>query len=185
MKGWVLALGLFLACFQSGLAAPPSMTPVSVPYSDVRDREAVGVARMVGNILEYTRWPEAPETLGLCVAGSTTYGSRLDTVSLPDGVPVERRFLAPDAIEVPADCHALYLGNLELAEMRRWTAMVRGAPVVTIAEHDLTCASDAMFCLVFLPDALAFEMNIDAVSRAGVRVDPRVLRLSRGGQTDL
>jgi hypothetical protein len=37
-----------------------------------------------------------------------------------------------------------------------------------------------MFCLVYLPRALTFQLNIDAVSRSGLSVDPRVLRLSRG-----
>lgn len=65
--------------------------------------------------------------------------------------------------------------------MQRWTTTVRGAPIVTIAENDPACRSEAMFCLVFLEDAMAFQLNIDAVSRSGVRIDPRVLRMSQGG----
>lgn len=171
---------LGLAWAQTLSAAPP-MTPVSVPFGEGADPEARGAARMVGNILEYTRWPTPPEQVGICVIGPTRHGSRLGDISLPDGTPVARYLLAPDTDIVPDLCNALYLGNLDPDEMQRWTTTVRGAPIVTIAENDPACRSEAMFCLVFLEDAMAFQLNIDAVSRSGVRIDPRVLRMSQGG----
>ena len=77
-------------------------------------------------------------------------------------------------------CDALYIGDLTLPAMRQVTARVRGRPVVTIAEADPACRSEAMFCLVFEAQRLSFQMNLDAISRSSVRVDPRVLRMSRG-----
>ena len=32
-------------------------------------------------------------------------------------------------------------------------------------------------CLLFQADSLSFRMNLDALSRSGVRIDPRVLRM--------
>ncbi|MEO7470390.1 MAG: YfiR/HmsC family protein, partial [Sphingobium limneticum] len=43
------------------------------------------------------------------------------------------------------------------------------------------CGSGAIFCLLYAPQTLSFQLNIDAVSRSAVRIDPRVLRLSKGG----
>jgi len=171
---------LALACLQTASAAPPT-TPVSVPFGEGAESEARGAARMVGNILEYTRWPTKPERVGICVVGPTHHASRLGDISLPDGTPVSRYFLAPDTDIVPDTCNALYLGNMALEDLQRWTTTVRGAPIVTIAENDPDCRSEAMFCLVLLKDAIAFQLNIDAVSRSGVRIDPRVLRMSQGG----
>ena len=53
--------------------------------------------------------------------------------------------------------------------------------VLTIAEADPDGRSQAMFSLLFRPGALNFRLNIDAVSRSGLKVDPRVLRLAQGG----
>ena len=52
--------------------------------------------------------------------------------------------------------------------------------MVTIAEADPGCRSQAMFCLLPGKDDLSFELNIDAVARSGVAIDPRLLRMSRG-----
>jgi hypothetical protein len=75
----------------------------------------------------------------------------------------------------------LYLGNLPVAQQRQLTAAVRGKAVLTIAESDTGSASDAMFTLSYQPNALSFRLNVDAVSRSGLKVDPRVLRVSQGG----
>jgi hypothetical protein len=77
-------------------------------------------------------------------------------------------------------CDVLYLATLQPASNARLLAAVRGRAVLTVAEDDPTCRGGAMFCLHVRPNDIAFELNLDAVSRSGVTVDPRVLRLSRG-----
>lgn len=171
---------LVLAGLQFATAAPPT-TPASVPFGDGADPQARGSARMVGNILEYTKWPTPPPVVGLCIVGAARHGSQLGNITLSNGTSVSSYFLAAETDFLPETCNALYLGNLDLEAMRRWTGIARGTPVVTIAENDPDCRSEAMFCLVFLPEAMAFTLNIDAVSRSSVRIDPRVLRMSRRG----
>jgi hypothetical protein len=39
-----------------------------------------------------------------------------------------------------------------------------------------------MFCLKMRDDHVAFQINIDAVSRGGVRVNPQVLQLGQRDQ---
>ena len=136
---------------------------------------------MVGAILEYTRWPRERSPLQLCVVGPPQHGDRLGGIVLAGGRLVERHDVAEDAGSMGGACDALYLGRLSLPAMRRWTAQMRGAAVVTIAEDDPACESEAMFCLLFTAESLTFRLNIDAVSRSGVRIDPRILRMSVAG----
>lgn len=75
----------------------------------------------------------------------------------------------------------VYLGNLPIAQQRQLTAALRDRGVLTIAESDPGNASEAMFVLTYQPDALSFRLNVDAVSRSGLKVDPRVLRVAQGG----
>jgi hypothetical protein len=163
------------------LAASQRLTPASQPLGGGADRFALGAARTVGSILAYSRWPVAPDPVRLCVIGSASHAARLDG-PLPGGITVSRRDFPASAPDLAAACDALYLGNLPLPVMRAATGAVRGRPVVTIAENDPACRSEAMFCLAVGDAALSFEINIDAISRSTVRIDPRVLRIARGYQ---
>lgn len=142
------------------------------------DALAQGAARLVGSILAYSRWPSSPSPVRLCVVGPADHAAALDGL-LPGGIAVDRREVPSTSANLGSLCDALYIGNLSLPAMRQVTSTVRGRAVVTIAEDDPHCRSESMFCLVFAPRALSFQMNIDAIARSAVRIDPRVLRMAR------
>lgn len=153
-------------------------TPLGAPMGG--DPYAGAVARTVRAILEYSHWPQPHAPLVLCVAGSAQHASQLGAMRLSDGRQVVRRTIAaqPSAL---AGCDALYIGTVALSLQRQLTAAVRGRGVLTIAESDPGSSSEAMFALTYKPGALSFRLNIDAVSRSGLKVDPRVLRVAKGG----
>ncbi|WHO40173.1 YfiR family protein [Sphingobium sp. AP49] len=161
--------------------ATPLVKPAAMPLGPGPDRVAAGVARMVDSILEFTHWPTERPTVRLCLAGAVAHGERLDEVDLSDGTRLSLLPLAGDASPPWSQCDALYIGALDAAAARRLIAATRGAPIVTIAEDDPECSSGAMFCLLFEPQSLSFQLNIDAISRSLVRIDPRVLRMAKGG----
>lgn len=144
------------------------------------DPYAGAAARTVRAIMDYTRWPQPRNPLTLCVAGPAVHADQIGNQRLTDGRQVVRRNVAaqPGAL---AGCDVVYLGTIPLAQQRQLTAAVRGRGVLTIAEADPGTASEAMFAFIYKPNSLSFRMNIDAVSRSGLRVDPRVLRVANGG----
>ena len=144
------------------------------------DPYAGAAARTVKAIMEYTRWPQPRPTLVLCVAGPAQHASQLTGWRMSDGRLVQRRNVAAQPAST-AGCDVLYIGALPIAAQRQLTAAVRGKGVLTIAEADPGNASEAMFTLTYRPAALSFRLNIDAISRSGLKVDPRVLRVSQGG----
>lgn len=162
------------------IIAGASTTPAALPLGSGPDRYALGTARTVASILIYSRWPAQPDPVRLCVVGPADHAGRLDGQILPNGATIKRRDLAINTLDLAGACDALYIGKLALPAMRQLTARVRGEPVLTIAESDPNCRSEAMFCLLYRPDALSFQMNLDAISRSAVRIDPRMLRMSRG-----
>ena len=163
-------------------ALPTDIQPISVPLASGPNGNAEGAMRMVSAILEYTRWPTGGPNLTLCVVAPTLLSSRMERMTLSGGRTVSRRLLPADQAPGVNGCDALYLGRRDQASLKRWTRAARGNAVVTIAEHDPACGSEAMFCLRVGAKSMSFDMNIDAVSRSAVRIDPRVLRLSQGGQ---
>ncbi|MDP3906112.1 YfiR family protein [Novosphingobium sp.] len=155
---------------------------VLVPVAGgANDPYAAPVGRIVQSITEYTSWPTRQNPVTLCVVGPAAHAERLDDLRLADGRLIERRTVALTGF-APAACDALYIGRVAMPDMRILTAQARGRGVLTIAEADPDCRSQAMFCLLFPPQAVTFRMNIDAIARSGLKVDPRVLRISQGGR---
>jgi hypothetical protein len=52
--------------------------------------------------------------------------------------------------------------------------------VLTVTDDDPDCLRGAMFCLAPRPGGLGFSVNLDAIGRGGLRVDPRVLKIGQG-----
>jgi len=161
--------------------AVPTVQPAMLPIGTGADARAAGTARMVGAMLEYTRWPTPRPVLRLCLAGTARYAGRLADISLSNGAQLQLSSLTGAGATRSEGCDALYIGQIDAAPMQGLVTGTRGQPVLTIAEDDPDCGSGAIFCLLYAPQTLSFQLNIDAVSRSAVRIDPRVLRLSKGG----
>lgn len=161
------------------IAAPPA-DPLQIDVAAGTAAQDAAVARITTAIVEYTRWPAPTNPIELCVVGSASHAGRLDGITVNQGTRVVRRAIAANA-GAAANCDVLYFGRVDPVAARQMIAGVRGRAVLTIAENDPQCRSQAMFCLLVGPAAVSFRLNLDAVSRSGVRVDPRVLRLSREG----
>jgi len=161
-------------------AAPVGVTLAQSPVAATADGQAVAVARMVRGILSYSRWPDPVQAIRLCVAGAPLYGARLDEAASAAGRTIRIRPLAPGEGPVAAGCDGLYLGHMAATSRAQLVAASRGRPTVTIDEDDPACRAGAMFCLSVEPAHLSFQLNLDAVSRGMVRIDPKVLLLSRG-----
>jgi hypothetical protein len=144
------------------------------------DPYAGAAARTVKGIIDFARWPERHDPLVLCVAGPAQHAAQLGGWRLADGRQVQRRNVAASSAAL-VGCDVLYLGQLAMPVQRQLTAAVRGRAVLTIAEADPGNTSEAMFALTYKPASLSFRLNIDAVSRSGMKIDPRVLRVAQGG----
>lgn len=170
-----------LALALSANASPPITSLAGMPLGVAGPGESAyagAVGRTVKAIIDYTRWPQRTDPLVLCVAGPALHASQLGAIRLADGRRVDRRNVAANAASL-GGCNVLYLGQLSISTQRQLTAAVRGKGVLTIAEADPANSSEAVIALTYQPRALSFRLNIDAISRSGLRIDPRVLRISQ------
>ena len=174
-RGFALLAAPFLIATTGGI------TPVAMPVEPDDARAAMATAHLVQSILEYTRWPQQPDPIRVCVVGRSRFGSDYPFPTLGNGVAIVQRNVTQANASAMAACDVLYLGDVALKRARQWTAAVRGAAVVTIAERDPQCIGESMFCLVYRQQTVSFRINTDAIARSNVRIDPRVLRISRGG----
>ncbi len=156
-----------------GMAAPAALAQASAADA----RRAQEVARVVAGINSYVRWPAPhPETL-VCVFGNARYA---DALLEPAGAGHLHAVRAVgDHEDGPGACQIAYLGALGALEHDRLMAHVIGRPVLSISEANPNCAAGSMFCLKFRDNQVAFEVDLDAVARSGLRVHPNVLLLAK------
>lgn len=136
-----------------------------------------GVNRIIGGIISYARWPASSPAAphGLCLVGAPRLTDRIGPV-LPGGRTVAvRRATAAGA--TGGDCDIIFLGRMPVADRQRLIAWVRGRPVLTITDDDPDCSFGAMFCLSGGPRKISFSVNLDAIGRGPLRIDPRVLKI--------
>jgi hypothetical protein len=157
------------------------------PRGAVSPDELVGV---LAGIVHYTRWPETPALLHVCVdmrdelasgAGAHRLADALATLG-PAPVSIEGRHLDAGAASM-LDCQALYVGNAPPVAWQRLLKELVNRPVLTIGYSEEFCSWGGQFCLERTDPGAATELriraNLDAISRSGLRVNPQLLRLTQ------
>ena len=153
-------------------------TPAN-PTSPAFSSHDSAVRQVVLGIVSFTRWPTTPVRLHLCVTGRPNYAGDLTDTMQAGSTMLDVQRVRFDDPALGVACDVVYLGNLGNDERARVRGTLAGHPVLTIAEHDVTCTAGAMFCLTVEGERVTFDINLDAVARSGVRVHPNVLNLAR------
>ncbi|MCC7285702.1 MAG: YfiR family protein [Burkholderiaceae bacterium] len=137
------------------------------------------VVTVVAGIVSYTRWPEALRSVRLCAFGKGLGVDELlagSDLGSPQLSVVVRARTAGAAID---ECDVVYVGVLPDDALRRLLRAATGRPVLLIGEGAEFCADGGMFCLHPGAQTAGFAVNLDAVARSGLKVNPRVLRIAR------
>lgn len=154
----------------------------ALPAAWCQTTEASVKAAYTLNFAKFTYWPSSaePEGAGLrvCVVGRSAVGEFLRE---SEGESVGARRLSVDQVRLPGDvsgCHLLYISELDLAREKRVLATLSGLPILTVSDLEGFAGAGGMVELVLVDRRLRFEINLDAVRRAGLRIDPNLLRLA-------
>lgn len=135
--------------------------------------------RMVGGIVSYVGWPNGRGAAGrsLCQVGTPRLASNPIAPPLPGGRHLIVRRVTAAAAMAGGNCDILFLGHMPVDDRQRLIGWVRDRPVLTVTDDDPACLYGAMFCLARRPAGLGFSVNLDAIGRSPLRVDPRVLQI--------
>lgn len=162
------------------LLAPGHITLAESDAANSASLRASKVANVVYGILGYTRWPQQPDILRLCVIAPTEYADRL-WQDHPREVrhPVQATRLLASSPLLETECEAIYLGILPDEQRLALFARLVGKPILTISETTRECSEGSLFCLGIADERVAFKVNLDNVARSGLRIHPNVLQLGR------
>lgn len=162
---------LRLAC---RLLATLLFLSMDVPAFAASGGQDNAVRDIVSGIVSYTRWPSLNGPPVLCVFATSSYVSAFSPA--PAGY---KTVIVQDEQEAfSARCNALYFGR-ESAEQQQNIINHFQQPLLTISEQNPDCVMGSAFCLQMNASRVTFSVNLDALSRSGVRVNPDVLMLAR------
>lgn len=136
------------------------------------------VRSIVSGIVSYTRWPAPSGHPTLCIFASSHYVEALSSEG-PDALPYSPVIIHDDGEALSAECDALYFGSESPTHQLELSQAFQARPLLLIAEQNSQCLIGSAFCLIIDSARVRFSVNLDVLSRSGVRVNPDVLMLAR------
>lgn len=140
-------------------------------------------AAFIYQVAKFVEWPPRiePHTtpLRLCVFGGNPFGAALDNI---DGKPVNERMLEVVLLDMNADtreCGMLFVASQAERHLERIAALSRGAGMLTIGDTQGFAQRGAMVNFFLQDGKIRFEINQEALRRAGVRISSQLLKLAR------
>ena len=140
-------------------------------------------AAFIYNFARYIQWPKESDTnkpFVIGVIGKDPFGVVLDDSvhgQKVQGRPVAiKRFTKID--DVP-DCDILFVSASESGRLQQIFTALHHAPVLTIGDVDQFAQVGGMINLTTEDKRIRFEVNVQAIERAGLKAGSQLLRLAR------
>ncbi len=167
-------LGLFLALL---------MLPVLAHSAPLATDVEVRVA-LLFNFMRFAEWPNGalgPEgaPVNVCMAPGDTEMQR--AVSVLEQRNIRERPIAIRQIDAPREvgtCHVLYLPDGLLGRLSNFTDAAQPGPILTVSNAAGFVDGGGMIGLKLAAERYQFEVNNEAVRRAGLRLPPQLLSLA-------
>lgn len=140
--------------------------------------QARSVRSMVSGIVSYTRWPALSGPPKLCIFSSSHFTSALQDTS-SGTLPYLPVIVHTDQDILVAECNGFFFGNESPTYQVELKNKYSTKALLLIAEQNTECVIGSAFCLIINDEEVRFSVNMDSLSRSGVRVSPDVLMLAR------
>ncbi|PHM46051.1 hypothetical protein Xmau_00446 [Xenorhabdus mauleonii] len=138
------------------------------------------VARVVSGIISYTHWPATHTVLRLCLVPPSNYISALANLNMiSDDTELQIETLNFNVEQLIEKCDVIYYGQIDPSRQHLVISKKNSKPLLTIAENNSQCEIGSAFCLNIDSTQATFSLNLDILTRSGVRVNPNVLQLAR------
>lgn len=147
-------------------------------YAQRITAEEKSVRAIVSGIVSYTHWPELSGPPRLCLFSSSRF-TRVLSEDVDWVFPYQPVVIRTTQEALSARCDGFYFGNESPSYQVELMSHYPVKALLLIAEQNIKCIIGSAFCLIINNNEVRFSVNLDSLSRSGVRVSPEVLMLAR------
>ena len=166
------------------------LLPLSISAAEVDDiEEDILKAIYSFKFGKFAEWPEtklndSQSALGFCILGKNPFTqAALETI---EGAVVKGRklqimiyssgLLSNDALD---ECHILYVSQSEKTRQRPILSALRNKPILTVSDIEGFSQQGGMITLIQIDQRIHFEINPDAITRAGLEISSKLIELAK------
>jgi hypothetical protein len=147
------------------------------------EKEYAVKAAFIYNIAKFVEWPKESmnksETLNVCVWGDNPFGSSLKAL---EGKDVQgKKFVIKNAktVEDINHCQIVFVGKSEQKNLSKILTILNGRSVLTVGDTEDFAHRGGIVNFYLENEMIRFEINLDAVKRAGLNISSKLLKLAR------
>ncbi|MDX7991837.1 YfiR family protein [Xenorhabdus sp. psl] len=153
---------------------------MAMPDTNEKLKIDENVTRVVSGIISYTHWPATRTALRLCLVPPSNYISVLAHINMvSDHTELQIETLNFNVEQLIERCDVIYYGQVDPQLQQLVISQKNDKPLLTIAESNPLCEIGSAFCLNIDNTQATFSLNLDILTRSGIRVHPNVLQLAR------
>ncbi len=132
------------------------------------------------NFAKFVEWPAqaAGTPLRICVFGRDTLAAPLSALDGKEARGRTVRVLSSVTLEQAANCDLLFVTRAEERRLRTVLQQVAGRPVVTVSDIERFAADGGAVEFVS-SSKLRFDINLDVLRQAGLKVSSQLLGVAR------
>jgi len=168
------------------VAALAASGPSSVAAELSRSREYELKAAFLFNFIKFTEWPaaelaKAEDPIVIAVVGADPFGPALEKTvegeKVHDRAISVRRFPRMEA--AAANSHVVFVGASEANNVAAILRLLDGKAVLTVSDLDNFAERGGIIHLEKENNRIVFEINVEAVKRAGLVMNAQLLKLAK------
>jgi hypothetical protein len=166
-----------LACLVAWLAVAPDVVTAADDALSVDELKAA----YLFNFAKFVEWPAqaAGTPLRICVFGRDTLAAPLSALDGKEARGRTVRVLSSVTLDQATSCDLLFVTRSEERRLRTVLQQVAGRPVVTVSDIERFAAEGGAVEFVNSSGKLRFDINLDVLRQAGLKVSSQLLGVAR------
>ena len=141
-------------------------------------------AAILFNFAKFVEWPDAafpdaaaPIIIG--VLGEDPFGSALDAAKNKTANGRKIQIMRFNNVQEVTACHILFISSSEKGRLASLLRDLKDFKMLLVGDMEKFAQRGGMINFILQNDTIDFEINVDAVKRAGLKINSRLLNMAR------
>lgn len=141
--------------------------------------EAQVKASYLVNFVRYVEWPAAGTSYTLCLLGRENLVTHLAAYEGRTVGGRELRVRRINSVDAATDCHVVFAAESEEAKFPALMKAMDSLPILTVSDSESFIGEGGAIGLVRNDGRLQFDVNANALVKAGLKANSSMLRVAR------